>query len=391
MSVKRFTGAVIAALFSCVFLPLAAPAQQAAPLKIGIVMSFSGPGASLGRSVKAAIDAWFVMHHNQLGGRPVQLIYRDDAHAPETARRLAQELIVQDHIDILLGGSSTPEAVALDQVSTQAKIPYFIINATSPGTLVNAPYAFRTSYLTPDFGAPLAKWCVTHGIKTVYAIVADYSSGADTLKALSDSMAADGGKVVGSVAVPLNTTDFSAYLLRARDSKADAVFAFVGGGPSSIGVVKQFGAAGMGKNQKLIGTADLISDELMAAEGKDALGVVTASNYSSDHNSKLNREFVATYRKVIPNPTPQDAPTFIAVQAYDGLTAFDKAIASQKGPIDPQKTIDNIRGLSFESPRGPLVIDSKTREVHENMYIRRTELRDGKFVNPEIAAIPIST
>ena len=148
---------------------------------------------------------------------------------------------------------------------------------------------------------------------------------------------------------------------------------------------------GLKKNMKLIGTADLISDELMAAEGTDALGVVTASNYSADHDSKLNRDFVRIYRQVIPNSTPQDAPTFIAVQAFDGLTAFDKAIAAQKGPIDAQKTIDGIRGLSFESPRGPLVIDSKTREVHENMYIRRTTLINGKFANPEIAAIPIST
>jgi branched-chain amino acid transport system substrate-binding protein len=390
VSVKRVAAlAALAALFSCVVLPREAPAQ-AAPLKIGVVMSYSGPGASLGRSVNAAIDAWMVMHHNTLGGRPVVLIRRDDAHAPETARRLAQELIVQEKIDILLGGTSTPEAVALNQVSTQAKIPYFIINATSPGVLTNAPYAFRTSYLTPDFGAPLARWCVNNNIKTLYAVVADYSSGADTLTALTSAMASVGGKVVGSVAVPLNTTDFSSYLLRAKDSKADALFAFVGGGPSSINIVRQFATSGLKKQMKLVGTADLISDELMAAEGADALGVVTASNYSADHDSKLNREFVRIYRQVIPNPTPQDAPTFIAVQAFDGLTAFDKGIARQKGALDAAKTIDGLRGLSFESPRGPLVIDSQTREVHENMYIRRTELRNGKFINPEIAAIVAS-
>jgi branched-chain amino acid transport system substrate-binding protein len=368
-------------------LPREAPAQ-AAPLKIGVIMSFSGPGASLGRSVNASIDAWLVMHHNMIGGRPVVLIRRDDSHAPETARRLAQELIVQDKIDILMGGSSAPEAVAMGEVSTQAKIPYFIINATVPGILGKAPYALRTSYLTPDFGPPLARWALRNGIKTVYAVVADYSSGADTLAALSDAMAAGGGKVIGSVAVPLNTTDFSSYLLRAKDAKPDAVFGFVGGGPSSINLVKQFGTSGLKATMKLIGTADLISEELMAAEGPDALGVVTASNYVVDHNSKLNREYVRIYRQVIPNPTPDDEPSFIAVQAFDALTAMDHAVAAQKGAIDPVKTIDALRGYTFESPRGTITIDAQTREVHESMYIRRTEMRDGKFVNAEIAAFP---
>ena len=386
MSVKRLAVAALAATFLCALLPREAPAQ-AAPLKIGVIMSFSGPGAALGRSVNGSIAAWFAMHHDLLGGRPVVLIKRDDAHAPETARRLAQELIVQDKIDILMGGSSAPEAVAMGEVSTQAKIPYFIINATVPGILAKAPYAIRTSYLTPDFGPPLARWAVRNGIKTIYAVVADYSSGADTLSSLNDAMAASGGKVIGSVAVPLNTTDFSSYLLRAKDAKPDAVFGFVGGGPSSINLVKQFGTNGLKASMKLIGTADLISEELMAAEGPDALDVVTASNYTVDHNSKLNRDYVRTYRQVISNPTPEDEPSFIAVQAFDALTAMDRAVAAQKGAIDPVKTIDALRGLTFESPRGMITIDAQTREVHESMYIRRTERgRDGKFENAEIAS-----
>jgi branched-chain amino acid transport system substrate-binding protein len=138
---------------------------------------------------------------------------------------------------------------------------------------------------------------------------------------------------------------------------------------------------------KLIGTADLISEELMAAEGPDALGVVTASNYTVDHDSKLNRDYVRLYKQVIANPTPEDAPTFIAVQAFDALTAIDRAVTAQKGSVDAAKTIDALRGVTFESPRGPISIDAQTREVHENMYIRRTEMRNGKFANLEIAAV----
>jgi branched-chain amino acid transport system substrate-binding protein len=387
VSVRRLCTAALAALFSCALLPSEAPAQDAPPLKIGVIMSFSGPGAALGRSVNGSIAAWMAMHHDMLGGRKVLLIKRDDAHAPETARRLAQELIVQDKIDLLLGGSSAPEAVAMGEVSTQAKIPYFIINATAPGILAKAPYAMRTSYLTPDFGPPLAQWALKNGIKTIYAVVADYSSGTDTLSSLTDAMAAGGGKVIGSVAVPLNTTDFSSYLLRAKDAKPGAVFGFVGGGPSSINLVKQFGTNGLKSSMKLIGTADLISEELMSAEGEYALDVVTASNYTVDHNSKLNRAYVNAYRQAIANPTPEDEPSFIAVQAFDALTAMDHAVSVQKGAVDPVKTIDALRGYTFESPRGTITFDPQTREIHESMYIRRTErTRDGKFVNSEIAA-----
>jgi branched-chain amino acid transport system substrate-binding protein len=221
----------------------------------------------------------------------------------------------------------------------------------------------------------------------VYAVVADYSTGADTLSSLSDAMTASGGKVIGSVAVPLNTTDFSAYLLRAKDAKPDALFAFVGGGPSSINIIKQFATAGLKANMKMIGTADLTSEELLGAEGNDALGIVTASNYTVGHNSKLNRDYVRAYKQVMPNLSPDDAPSFIPVQAFDALTAMDHAVAGQKGAIDPAKTIAALLGFSFESPRGPLTIDAQTREVRESMYIRRTELADGKFVNAEIATI----
>lgn len=387
MSVRRFLAGAVAAAALCITLPREAPAQ-AAPLKIGVVMSFSGPGSTLGRSVRGSLDAWLQMHHDMVGGRPVTMIYRDDAHAPETARRLAQELVVSEHIDVLLGASSAPEAAAMEDVSTQAKLPFFIINATNPGLLDKAPYAVRTSYLTPDFGPPLARWATRNGIKTVYAIYADYSSGADTLSALTSAMAAAGGKVIGSVAVPLDITDFSAYLLRAKDAKPDAVFAFVGGGPSSINIVKQFASSGLKQTMKLIGTADLISDELLPAEGTDALDIVTCSNYSADHNSKLNHEYVRIYKQVIANPQPADIPTFISVQAFDAMTMIDHAVGLQKGPIDAQKTIDAVKGYAFESPRGQIRIDAKTREVHESMYIRKTELVNGTYVNAEIAAFP---
>ena len=389
MSVKRSFAAALVAALLLVLAPRAVSAQTPPalpPLKIGLIMSFSGPGAALGRSITATIAAWFAMHNDLIGGRKATIIRRDDAHSPETARRQAQELIVQDKIDVLMGGTSVPEAVAIGDVSTQAKVPYFIINATTPGVLTKIPYGIRTSYLAADLAPPLAKWALRNRIKTVYAIVADYSTGSETLAAFSDAMAAGGGKVVGSVAVPLNTTDFSAYLLRVKDAKPDALFAFVGGGPSSINLVKQFGTSGLRQTMKLMGTPDLLSEELLSAEGDSALGTVTITNYTVGHNSKLNRDFIRAYRAALTNLTPEDAPSFMAVQAYDALTAIDKSVGAQKGSIDAQKTVDALRGLTFESPRGTITIDAATREVHQPMYVQRAELHDGRYVNVEVTA-----
>jgi branched-chain amino acid transport system substrate-binding protein len=382
----RFLAAATAVALLVLGVPRAVPAQQPAPLKIGLIMSFSGPGALLGRSINGSIAAWFATHNELIGGRKAVIIRRDDGHAPETARRLAQELIVQEKIDVLLGGTSVPEAIAMGEVSTQAKVPYFIINATTPGVLAKAPYATRTSFLTADLAPPLARWALRNGIKTVYALVADYSTGSDTLASFSDAMAAGGGKVIGSVSVPLNTTDFSSYLLRVKDAKPDALFAFVGGGPSSINLVKQFSTSGLKKTIKLIGTADLLSEELMAAQGDAALDTITVTNYTVGHNSKLNREFIRAYRAALPDVTPEDAPNFMTVQVWDALTAIDKAIAAQTGAIDAAKTMDVLRGLTFESPRGMLTFDPQTREVHQPMYIQRAEFSDGHYHNAEIAA-----
>ena len=383
---RRFLAAAAAA--ALLLLPHATPAQNA-PLKIGLIMKLSGPGASLARSVNASIAAYFALHHGEvLGGRPVVFVRRDDLEVPETGRRLAQELIVQDKVDILMGGSAAPEAVAIGEISTQAKVPYFIINATTPGLLSKAPYAIRTSILNADLMPPLATWAVRNGIKNVYSIVADYSTGRDKVEALTNGLIAAGGKMTGGVAAPQITTDFSSYLLRVKDEKPDAVFGFFAGGPGSINLIKQFNTPGLKATIKLLGGGDLTAEELLAAEGDDALGIITVSNYSVAHDSKLNRDFVRAYRAALPDVRPDDAPSFVDVQTYDALAAIDRSIGAQKGAIDATRTMDVLRGATFESPRGTITIDPVTREVRQTVYVRRVERRAGRLINAEIAAFP---
>ena len=387
MDVRSVT-ATVAIAVAALLVPSATPAQNA-PLKIGLVMKLSGTGASMARSVGASIDAYFALHGGAvLGGRPAVIIRRDDTEVPDVGRRLAQELIVQDKVDILMGGTAAPEAVAIAEISTQAKVPYFIINATTPGILAKAPYAIRTAALAADLSPPLANWAVRNGIKNVYAVVADYSTGRDKVAALTSALEAAGGKMIGSVAAPQLTTDFSSYMLRVRDAKPDAVFGFFGSAPGSINLIRQFGITGLKATTKMLGGGDLTAEELLAAEGDDALGIVTVSNYTVDHDSKLNRDFVRAYRAAIANPRPDDAPSFVDVQAYDALAAIDRAIGAQKGAIDADRTMELLRGATFESPRGMISIDPQTREVHQSIYIRRVERRNGRLVNAEIASFP---
>lgn len=380
--------AILAFAVAAVLLPRATPAQNS-PLKIGLVMKLSGNGATMARSVDAAINAYFALHGGAvLGGRPVVIIRRDDTEVPDVGRRLAQELVVQDKIDVLMGGTAAPEAAAIAEISTQAKIPYFIVNATTPGLLAKAPYTIRTAALAADLSPPLAKWAVRNGLKNIYAVVADYSTGHDKVAALTSALEAAGGKMIGSVAAPQMTTDFSSYMLRVKDAKPDAVFGFFGSAPGSINLIRQFAVSGLKATTKMIGGGDLTAEELLGPEGDDALGIVTVSNYTVDHDSKLNHDFVRAYRAAIADPKADDAPSFVDVQAYDALAAIDRSIGPQKGAIDPNRTMELLRGITFESPRGMITLDAQTREARQTIYIRRVERGDGHLFNAEIAAYP---
>jgi branched-chain amino acid transport system substrate-binding protein len=176
--------------------------------------------------------------------------------------------------------------------------------------------------------------------------------------------------------------------LRVKDAKPDALFGFPGGGPSAISMIKQFNTSGLKASMKLVGTADLVSDELLNAEADDAVGVSTVSNYTADHSSKLNQTFVRAYRAALTNPTPEDVPSFIAVQAFDALTLIDKMVAAQKGPLDAARSMAILRGITIESPRGMLSFDPQTREVRQTMYIRQVQELTGRYANVEIASFP---
>jgi branched-chain amino acid transport system substrate-binding protein len=358
---------------------------DAPPLRIGVITTLSGPFTQSGKAGDAAIAAFFHEHGTSVAGRKVEIVERDDGgNAPDTAKRLAQEMIVSDHVDFLMGLVFSPNAKAVGDVSTSAKKPTFITNAAAYGILEPNPYMARFSYTLGEQTMPLAQWARKNDIKSVYMLVLDYSAGLDAASSFQSAFVAGGGKIAGELHIPQNSQDFSAYIQRIKEAKPQAIFAFlsVSGGP----FLKAWDAAGgPASGIKILATGDLTNETLLPADGDSALGVITAMNYSASHESNLNRQLA---RDMHAADASVDGPDFASVATYDALQAIYKVVAAQNGNVDPDKTMQLVRGMKFESPRGPIQIDARTRDIVQNIYIRRVEKRNGKLINREFAVIP---
>ena len=381
---RKIFVAVLAGLFGL----SAAGAADLPPVKIGIVYSYTGGDPSAGPVLDAALAAWLAQHNGMMSGRKVQLIKRDDTGvAPDVVRRLATELVVQDKVDFLLGSTFTPNAVAMAGVSTQSKTPYCIVNAAGQGLLAKAPYTTRLGVTMAQIAQPLAKWAAANGVKTAYNVLANYQPGIDGGKAFSDTFTANGGKMLGEVLVPVNNSEFTAYIQRVKDAKPDAVFVFVGAGIPSVAFFKAFHQNGLDKlGIRILASGDTLEEDALPQMGDEPDGVVSSLNYSEVHNSKLNRDFVTAFHAA--DSSKKLEPNFFAVAGYDCMTAIDKAVTAQKGTLDPDKTMAIWAGMKLDSPRGPVVIDSQTRDITQDMYMRKTTKQGAKYEDVEFSTIP---
>jgi branched-chain amino acid transport system substrate-binding protein len=363
---------------------VAAHAEQP-PLKIGWIMSYTGPAAGTGAATDAGLEAFFRKHGRVVAGRKVEIIRRDTTGpAPDVVRRLAQELIVRDKVDILAGFDYTPNTMAAAPLSTAAKIPMFVVNSATSGILAKHPYAARFGFTTSALAQQVARYAADSGIKSVYTLVHEFEPGLDAEAMFIRQFKGAGGEIAGSVRVPLRNTDFSAYVERIKDASPQAVFVFMAAGQLPPIFLRQFKEAGLESRIKLIGTGDVTDEYSLAAAGDAALGVVTAFHYAPTHDSALNKEFVAAYRTIAP-----DRPlNFMPVVTYDVMHAIYQVVEAQKGVLDPDKTMELVKRLKFESPRGPIEIDPETRDVVQTIYFRRVEKRDGALANIEFASVP---
>ncbi|WP_295549860.1 ABC transporter substrate-binding protein [uncultured Pseudacidovorax sp.] len=362
---------------------MGAAAQAAEPLRIGLIATYSGPYADYGRQFDAGVALYLKEHGGKIAGRTVEIVKKDTAGpAPDAAKRIAQELIVRDKVSVLTGLDFSPNAYAVGAVAAQAKVPVVVMNAASSGITTSSPYVARVSFTVQQMADPMARWMLRNGVKEAYTVVADYASGTDAETAFKKAFTEGGGKVVGEVRTPMNNPDFSAYVQRIKDAKPQAVFFFFPSGvmpPAFLKVWKERGMEEAGI--KLYATGEATDDSYLQATGDVALGLVTAHHYSYAHKSAKNEKFVKDF---VAEFGTQLRPSYFAITAYDAMTAIDLAYKKAGAEASGDKVMDALKGIAFESPRGPIEIDPATRDIVQTVYIRKVEkTKDGQLVNVE--------
>ena len=359
-------------------------AWAADELKIGLILPLTGPFASTGLQIEAACRLYIARNGDTVAGRKVVLIVRDDTGlAPETTKRIAQDLVVQEKVSILAGFGLTPLALAAAPIATEAKVPMVVMAAATSIIPTRSPFIVRTSFALPQATAPIAEWALKNNIKRVVTMVTDYGPGLDAEKAFVKRFTEGGGTIVESIRTPLQNPDFSPFLQRAKDAKPDALFIFVPSGQGTA-VMKQFADRGLADaGIKLIGTGDVVDDDILDAIGEPALGVVTSFHYSAAHPSPENKAYVEAFMKA----NNGKRPNFMSVGGYDGMHLIYEAEKKTGGSNDGEKIIEAMKGMSWTSPRGPMSIDPATRDVVQTVYIRKVEKKDGHYWNVEFDKI----
>lgn len=347
--------------------------------KIGLLLPLTGPFASTGKQLEAAARLYIAQNGDTVAGKKVQLIVKDDTGVPDVSKRLAQELVVNDKVQVLAGFGLTPLAVTAAPIATQSKTPMVVMAAATSSITEASPYIVRTSFTVPQVVTILADWAAKNNIRKVVTLVTDYAPGVDSETWFSQRFVAQGGQVIETLRVPLRSPDFAPFLQKVRDAKPDALFTFV---PAGVGValMKQFAERGMDKaGIRVIAEGSVTDDDVIDSMGDVALGVVTTHHYSAAHNSALNKRFVEAFGKA----NNGLRPNFMAVGAYDGMRVILEAAKTTQG-AGGDALLQAMKGQSFESPRGPVSIDPQTRDVVHNIYVRKVERVNGQLWNTEI-------
>jgi branched-chain amino acid transport system substrate-binding protein len=347
-------------------------------VKIGLILPMTGGQASTGKQIDNAIKLYMLQHGDSVGGKKIEIILKDDAALPDNTKRIAQELIVNDKVNIIAGFGVTPAALAAAPLATQAKVPEVVMAAGTSIITERSPYIVRTSFTLPQSSTIIGDWAVKNGIKRVATLTSDYAPGNDALASFKEHFTAGGGEILDEVKVPLANPDFAPFLQRMKDAKPDAIFVFVPAGQGGS-FMKQYAERGLDKSGiKVIGPGDVTDDDLLNNMGDAVLGTVTAHIYSAAHPSAMNKEFVAAYQKAY-----NTRPGFMAVGGYDGINLIYEALKKNGGKTDGDSLVEAMKGMKWESPRGPISIDPETRDIVQNVYVRKVEKVNGELYNVE--------
>jgi len=353
-------------------------------IKIGLINPYSGQFADTATQMDNAIRLYVKQHGDTVAGKRIELIRRDvGGVAPDVAKRLAQELIVREHADILAGFALSPNALAAGDISAEAKKFMVVMNAATSIITAKSPYIARTSSTTPQLNYTLGGWAAKHGIKKIYTMVSDYAPGIDAETWFHNGFKEAGGDIIGSVRFPVANPDFSAFVQRAKDMDPDAIYIWIPGGAQPAAVGKALAERGIDPSKtRILGQDVLTDDSAVKSLGDIALGITTVAIYLYTHDSALNREFVAAYRADY-----KRNPDLFSIGGYDGMHLIYEALKKTGGNTDGDALIAAAKGMSWESPRGPISIDPETRDIVQTVYIGQVKKVDGELRDMEIDKI----
>src|SRR4051812_39110497 len=362
-----------------------ATAQQT--VKIGMPLTLSGQFADAASQMLNGAKTYMKMHGDTVAGRKIELITKDvGGPAPDVAKRLSQELVVRDNVDILAGYVLTPNAMAAGDVSAEAKKFMVVMNAATSVVITKSPYMIRTSVTLPQVMETFGTWAATKGgIKGAYTMVTDYGPGHDSENAFQSAFKAAGGNIVGSVRFPVANPDFSAFVQRAKDIAPESIFVFIPGGSQPAALGKAFAERGIDKKKtRVLGSGETTAEAALKSMGDTALDIITAWHYDYTSNNPLNQKFVKEYNSVAGGRNPD----FFSIGGYERQEALFKRAEKKKGNTDAEAMISAAKGLKWESPRGPMMIDPETRDVVQNVYIRRVQKVNNELVNVPFDRVP---
>ena len=361
------SAAIVAGLLTAA--PLSS-SQAQDTVKIGLIMAYSGQFADTAAQMDNAIKLYIKQHGDTVAGKKIEIIRKDTGGPnPDVAKRLAQELIVRDKVDILAGFTLTPEAFGAADVSAEAKKFMVVMNAATSVITAKSPYVARTSLTIPQLENTFGAWAAKSGIKKAYTMVSDYGPGIDAETWFQKGFKGAGGDIVGSVRMPVANPDFSAFVQRAKDLNPEAIFVFIPGGAQPPAFMKALSERGMNKTVKVLGQGEITMDDgALKSLGDAGLGIITVFHYGWEHKSKMNDDFVKAY-----NADYKRNPDVFSIGGWDGMHLIYEALKKTGGKADGDSLIAAAKGMKWESPRGPISIDPDTRDIVQTVYIRKVD------------------
>src|SRR5262245_14600547 len=380
--------AAVAALSAAV---AAAPQQVAAqqpaaqqPIKIGLILPYTGQFTDTAAQMDNAIKLYVKQHGDTVAGRKLEFIRKDTGGvAPDVAKRIAREFVVNENVDILAGFVLTPNALAAADVSAEAKRFMVVMNAATAIITTKSPYLARTSLTLPQVVEPLGAWAYRNGVRKVFTMVSDYGPGHDAEGAFQRTFKEAGGEVIGSLRFPVASPDFSAFVQRAKDANPEAIFIFAPGGSQPVALGKALVERGVDpKKLQVLGQGEITDDNALRGMGDAALGIITAYHYDHNHDSAANKAFVKAYHDAYSR-----YPDIYSIGGWDGMHLIYETLKKTGGKADGDTLIAAAKGFRWESPRGPVSIDPDTRDIVQTVYIRRVERVGGELRNVEIERV----